>query len=347
MIQQKMRAAFMQDKGKITLDSVDVPEPLNHEVLIRLKAVGVCGSDVHLFCHGGIGDSRVIPPYMLGHEASGEVVAIGRDVKSLKVGDRVVMEPGIPCGNCEFCLSGRYNLCPEMKFWAAPPVQGVLCEYTKHKESFCYKIREAVKFDVASLAEPLSVGVYAAQRANVGPGKTVAILGAGPIGQTALQAVLGFGVTAVMVSDIIENRLKLARQLNAEITVNSKTDDIVVQSREFTGKKGFDVVIETSGSSQALSNAVNIAKNGATIVLIGSLQNVEPDIPIIKAVFKELRILGSYRYCNTYPIVVDILASNPNLKKLITHHFPLERVQEAFEFVRDHKDDCMKVIIDI
>ena len=347
MIPRKMKAAFMQEKGRITLDTIDVPEPAAQEVLIKLKAVGVCGSDVHLFSHGGIGDFQVTPPYMLGHEAAGEVVALGEGVDSFTVGDRIVMEPGIPCGRCEFCLSGRYNLCPEMKFWAAPPVQGVLCEYTTHKAAFCYKIKGAVDFDVASLAEPLSVGVYATQRAHVGPGKTVAIIGMGPIGQTALQAVLSFGATSVMVSDIVENRLKLARQLHAQMGVNSTTDNLTARAREFTAEKGFDVVIETSGASRSLSDAVTIAKNGATIVLIGSLQKVEPDIPIIKAVFKELQILGSYRYCNTYPVVMDILASNPNFKRLISHSFPLEKTQQAFEFARDHKDECMKVVIDI
>jgi L-iditol 2-dehydrogenase len=135
--------------------------------------------------------------------------------------------------------------------------------------------------------------------------------------------------------------------LHAQAAVNSKSADLVAQSRDFTSKRGFDVVIETSGSPRALSDAINISKNGGTIVLIGSLQNVEPDIPIISAVFKELQILGSYRYCNTYPIVVDILAANQNLRKLISHHFSLENTQQAFEFARDHKNDCMKVIIDI
>jgi L-iditol 2-dehydrogenase len=347
MSANRMRAAYMQEKGRITVETADVPAPAAHEVLIRLKAVGVCGSDVHLFSHGGIGDFKVTPPYMLGHEAAGEVAALGTGVDSLQVGDRIVMEPGVPCGSCEFCLSGRYNLCPEMKFWAAPPVQGVLCEYTAHPAAFCFKIKDSVGFDVGSLAEPLSVGVYAAQRAGVGPGKTVAILGMGPIGQTALQAVLGFGATAVMVSDIVESRLELARQLRAQLAVNGGTGDLAARGSAFTSAKGFDIIIETSGSPRAFSDAVNIAKNGATIVLIGSLQKLEPDVPMIKAVFKELRILGSYRYCNMYPIVVDILASNPSLKRLITHHFPLEKVQQAFEFVRDHKDDCMKVIIDI
>jgi L-iditol 2-dehydrogenase len=284
---------------------------------------------------------------MLGHEAAGEIVALGTDVDSFKVGDRVVMEPGIPCGNCDFCLSGRYNLCPDMKFWAAPPVQGILCEYTTHKAAFCFKIKGSVGFDVASLAEPLSVGVFAAQRANVGPGKTVAIIGMGPIGQTALQAVLGYGATSVMVSDIVGTRLKLALQLNASMAVNSATDNLPILGSGFTGGKGFDVVIETSGAPRALSDAITVAKNGGTIILIGSLQKVEPDIPILKAVFKELRIMGSYRYCNMYPIVVDILASNPNLKSLITHHYPLEKTQQAFEFARDHKEECMKVVIDI
>jgi L-iditol 2-dehydrogenase len=347
MIPRKMRAAYMQEEGRIELDTTDVPEVFDQQVLVRVRAVGICASDVHSFSHGVTGEDKMPLPYILGHEASGEIVATGKLVKALKTGDRVVMEPGVPCGRCEFCRSGRYNLCKEIRFWASPPVNGVLCEYTAHEAAYCYKIKGDIAFDVASLAEPLSVGVYAAQRAKVAPGKTVAILGMGPIGQTALQAVQGFGATAVMVSDVVENRLKLARQLGAQMAVNSGTDDVEALGGAFTGGEGFDVVVEASGSAQALSDAVNIAKNGATIVLIGNLRKVESDFPIVKAVFKELQILGSYRYCNTFPTVVDILAANPNMARLITHHFQLEECQRAFEFARDNKADCMKVVVEI
>ena len=320
---------------------------MDRQVLIRLRAVGICGSDVHLFFHDVTGNLRTSLPYVLGHEASGEIVATGKLVKALKIGDRVVIEPGVPCGSCEFCRLGRYNLCESIKFLGSPPVPGVLREYVAHEAAFCHKIKGDISFDVASLAEPLSVGVYAAQRARVGPGKTVAILGMGPIGQTALQAVRGFGATAVMVADIVDNRLKLARQLGAQKVVNSGTDNVEALGNEFSEQKGFDVVIEASGAAQALSNAVNIAKNGATIVLVGNLRKVEPDFPIVRAVFKELQILGSYRYCNTFPTVIDMLAASPNMERLITHHFQLEECQRALEIVRDNKADCMKVVVEV
>jgi len=145
----------------------------------------------------------------------------------------------------------------------------------------------------------------------------------------------------------VESRLRLAKELNASAVVKVGEDDMRQICRKFTGSKGFDIIIETSGAPASLSNAIAVAKNGGTIVLIGSLERVEPDLPIIDAVFKELNILGSYRYCNMYPVVVDVLESNLNLRRLITHHYPIEKSQEAFEFVRDHKEECMKVVIEI
>jgi len=342
-----MRAAFLTAKGRIEMRTMDIPSFADDEVLIRVRAEGVCGSDVQLFSKGAIGDFQVQFPYLLGHEAAGEVVATGKDVQSLHEGDRVTMEPGVPCGRCDQCRAGRYNLCNEMSFWAAPPVPGVLCEYVAHKAGFCFKVPQSVSWEVASLAEPLSVGVYAAKRAQVSPGKTVAILGMGPIGQLALRAALRFGADTVLASDVVDNRLELAKQMGAAEAVNRAQGDIMESCRRLTANRGFDVIIETSGAPQSLTDATDMARKGGTIVLIGSMEKLPANFPIIHVIHRELTVLGSYRYRNMYPTSVGILERDNKVGGLISHRFDFDHTQDAFEMARDHKDECMKVVIDL
>jgi L-iditol 2-dehydrogenase len=346
-IPKTMKAAYMQGVGNITVEETSVPVPGDDELLIRVKAVGICGSDVHLFAHGSLGPYVVHPPYILGHEASGEVAAVGKNVESFKPGDKIAMEPGVPCGKCEHCRSGAYNLCLEVVFWAAPPVPGVLAEYITHKAEFCFPIASSVPFATASLAEPLSVGVYAAQRAVAGPGKTVAVLGLGPIGQITLQALKSFGVTELFGSDVLDNRVQTASNLGCKSAINSGKSDIHEEAQKFNRGKGFDIVIETAGAIPTLKQAVHLSKNGGMIVLVGNPPEEEPAFPIMEVVQREITITGSFRYANTYPTVVDILASNKNLPALISHKFPLSKTQEAFELVRDRRNECMKVVVEI
>lgn len=348
MIPKTMKAAMMQGVNTITIAELPVPKPARDEVLIQIKAVGVCGSDVHLFAHGGIGPYIVHPPYILGHEASGQVVEVGSEVKDLKPGDRITMEPGVPCGQCEHCKSGKYNLCPRVIFWAAPPVPGVLAEYVTHKASYCYKIPDHVPYDVASMAEPLAVGIYAAKRGQAAPGKTVAILGMGPIGQTVLQSVLAYGARNIIVSDIVASRLEVACKFGARTAVNATQEDIKQVVAKLTDGMGVDLVVESSGSARGAVDAVAITKNGGTIVAVGNPPDADVPYPLLDLVSRELTLLGSFRYANIYPIAVDVLSTNTeNFRELISHHYPLERTQAAFEMVRDHKNECMKVVVEV
>ena len=348
MIPDKMKAAVMSKIRRIDIMEMDVPSYLEDEVLIRLRAVGVCGSDVHLFANGQIGRFIVKPPYILGHEAAGEVVAIGKDVNNLKVGDQIVMEPGIPCRRCEYCKSGRYNLCSQMKFWASPPTQGVLCEYTTHKADFCYKIADSISFEVATLAEPLSVGVHACRRGGIEPGKRVAILGMGPIGQTILLAAISFGATDILVSDVIDKRLDIARSLGAKEAINCSELKYKQHMIDFTQGERFDIVVDAAGAVQTALDAVDICKNGGTILMVGSTVQPKIEFPIIRIMQKELSILGSFRYTNTYSTVLNILLSQKALlEKLISHRFTLDQSQEAFDFALQNRHECMKVVINI
>ncbi|MGQ9472534.1 MAG: NAD(P)-dependent alcohol dehydrogenase [Candidatus Caldatribacteriaceae bacterium] len=345
---EKMKAAVMKDIGKVEIEELPIPIPKEDQVLIRIKSVGVCGSDVHYFVEGRIGGYVVNPPFILGHECSGEVVEVGKGVRNLRPGDRVTMEPGIPCGKCEFCRSGRYNLCPEVVFWATPPVDGVFCEYIAHPASFTYPIAPAVSFEEAALVEPLSVGFYAVRRSQVEPGQRALILGSGPIGLVTLEVLLARGVSEVMAVDVSPLRLKKAKELGARYVVNAKEEDLLGQVMDLTQGKGMDVVFETAGSVVTTQMTVELALKGGKVILIGLPSVSRVDFDVIKVIDKELDVLGIFRYANTYKGCVDLLNSGKvNLGSLITHCFPLEKTQEALWFAHEHKMDAIKVVVNV
>lgn len=345
---ERMKAAVMKGIGTVEIEELPIPVPKSEEVLIRIKSVGVCGSDVHYFAEGKIGDYVVKPPFILGHECSGEVVEVGSQVKSLRPGDRVTMEPGIPCGKCSFCRSGRYNLCPYVIFWATPPVDGTFCEYVTHPANFTYPIAETVSFEEAALVEPLSVGFYAARRAQVEPGQIALILGSGPIGLVTLEVLGARGVTEIVAVDISALRLKKAQELGAQYTINAQEEDVKERVFEITKGKGVDVVFETAGSVVTTQMTVELVRKGGKVVLIGLPSVARVDFDVIKVIDKELDVLGIFRYANTYKGCVDLLnAGKVDLGTLITHRFSLEETQEALRFAHEHKMDAIKVVVNV
>jgi len=290
----------------------------------------------------------VKPPFVLGHECSGEVVEVGKRVKHLRPGDRVTMEPGIPCGKCEFCRSGRYNLCPEVVFWATPPIDGTFGEYVTHPANFTYPIASSVSFEEAALVEPLSVGFYAARRAQVEPGQVALILGSGPIGLVTLEVLLARGVTEVIAVDVVPLRLEKAAELGARYVVNAKDQDVREKVMEITGGRGVDVVFETAGSVVTTQMTVEMVRKGGKVVLIGLPSVPRVDFDVIKVIDKELDVLGIFRYANTYKGCVDLLnAGKVDLATLITHRFPLEKTQEALQFAHEHKMEAIKVVVNV
>ena len=215
-----MRASVLNGIGDLTVEERPVPTPGSGEVLVRIGSVGVCGSDIHYYDHGRIGPYVVERPLVLGHEAGGEVVRLGPDVTRLEQGQRVSIEPGVPCRSCAQCLGGRYNLCPDVRFFATPPYDGAFCEYVVMPESFVHPVPDSVSDDAAGLIEPLSVGIWACRRGQVAPGSHVLITGAGPIGLVCLQAALAYGAADVVVSDVNAHRLALATKLGATSVVD-------------------------------------------------------------------------------------------------------------------------------
>ncbi|RLE14520.1 NAD(P)-dependent alcohol dehydrogenase, partial [Candidatus Aerophobetes bacterium] len=211
----KITAMYLEKPGKIISRKIDMPEIKKDEVLVKIKAVGVCGSDVHYYDKGKIGSFIVKRPLILGHECSGEIVEVGEEVKNLQIGDKVALEPGIPCRRCIYCKTGRYNLCPEIRFMATPPVNGAFVEYVAHPADFVFKLPENVSYEEATLFEPLAVGLYSVVRAKVGFGGKILILGAGPIGLSTLQAAINIGGGRITVADIYDFRLEKAKELGA------------------------------------------------------------------------------------------------------------------------------------
>jgi len=343
----KMKAAFLYKPGDIRIQEIDIPKPKDDEALIRIKAVGVCGSDVHYYKFGRIGDFIVKDPLILGHECAGEVVEVGKNVKKIKPGDRVSIEAGVPCRKCEYCKQGRYNLCADVTFMATPPFHGAFCEYVAHPEDFLFKLPDNMAFEEGAMIEPLAVGVYAAERGNINIRNTVAIIGSGPIGLMTLQAAKARGATDIIISDLQPFRLELAKKLGATLTINKNEEDPVQKILEYTNG-GADVVMDAVGLPETISQSIKIARLGAIIVWIGMPTVDQIPIRAVEAICKDVDIRGIFRYANAYPPSIRLVSSGKiDVKSMITTSFTLDQVQEALEYPGKHPESCIKVIVEI
>lgn len=342
-----MKAAVLHAVHDLRVEELPVPEVSpERDVLVRLRSVGICGSDVHFFERGGIGKYPLTAPTTMGHEAAGEVVEVLDEACGLKVGDRVAVEPGYPCRRCEFCRSGRYNLCRRMTFLAAPPVHGAFAEYLAWPSDFLYPLPEALALDEGAMIEPLAVGMWAATRGGVRPGDTVAVLGAGPIGLTTLQATLAHGATRVIVSDLVPMRRELAERLGATDLIDAADPDAEARIMELTGGRGVDVAFECAGAIPALQMALRIARNGGTAQIVGMPAEQHPEIPLYELINREVDLRALFRYAGCYPPAIALVgAGRVDVASLITHHFTLAETPEAMVFVRDHRDEVIKAII--
>ncbi len=265
----KMKVAVMLGIGKMGFEERDIPKVKENEVLVKLEYVGIYGSDLHYYETGAIGDYVVEPPFVLGHEPGGTVVEVGKNVKNLKVGDRVALEPGKTCGHCEFCKTGRYNLCPDVVFFATPPVDGVFQEYVAHEADLCFKLPDNVSTLEGALIEPLAVGFHAAIQGDAHLGQRAVVMGAGCIGLVSMMALKARGVSEVYVVDIMEKRLDKALELGATGVINGAKEDVLEKVNELTDGAGMDLVIETAGTEITTRQAIHMAKKGSNIVLVG------------------------------------------------------------------------------
>lgn len=344
----KMKVAVMTDVAKIEMTEREIPRPGEGEVLVRVEYVGVCGSDLHYYENGGIGPNIVKPPFVLGHEAGGTVVEVGSGVSHLQVGDRVALEPGKTCGHCEFCKTGRYNLCPDVIFFATPPVDGVFQEYVAHEADLCFKIPDNMDTMEAALIEPLSVGFHTARQGGAQLGMTAVVTGAGCIGLVSMMALKAMGVTKIIAVDVMKKRLNKALELAATDVVNGREQDTVEEILKLTNGMGPDLVIETAGTEITTRQAIQFCKKGGTIVLVGYSATGEMTLPMSTALDKELTFKTVFRYRHIYPLAIEAVSSGSvNLKGIVTDVFPLDDIQNAMDQSVKNKADIVKSVIKV
>lgn len=343
-----MKVAVMTDIGKIGYERRPVPEPQDDEVLVKLEYVGICGSDLHYYESGAIGGYVVKPPFVLGHEPGGIVVKTGKNVRGLKAGDKVALEPGKTCGHCEFCRQGKYNLCPDVVFFATPPVDGVFAEYVAHKADLCFKLPENVSTMEGALIEPLAVGFHAAMQGGARFGQRALVFGAGCIGLVSLLALKALGVSEVYVVDVVASRLQKAEQLGASAVVNGAEEDVAARLAELTGGEGIDLAIETSGSETAANQAIGAAKKGSVIVFVGYGRTGRTTLSMSLALDKELTFKTVFRYRHIYPLAIRAVAEGRvNLKGVVSHVFGFDELQRAMDLSVSDKERIVKAVVKI
>ena len=344
----KMKVAVMTALNKMEFIERDIPAPGPDEVLVKLEYVGICGSDIHYYETGRIGDYIVQPPFVLGHEPGGVVVETGAHVQHLKAGDRVALEPGKTCGRCGFCREGKYNLCPDVVFFATPPVDGVFQEYVAHEAALCFKLPDTVSTLEGALIEPLAVGFHAANQGGAHAGQTAAVFGAGCIGIMSMMALKACGVSRVYQIDVMPRRLDKAAELGASVSINSKEQDPVEAIRNLTCGRGCDLVIDTSGVEAATHQAVHLLRKGGVLVMVGYGKTGMVNFPMSLAMDKELRIETVFRYRHIYPMAIDaVAAGRVNLKGIVTNIFAFDDIQNAMDKSVADKANIVKSVVRI
>jgi L-iditol 2-dehydrogenase len=338
-----MRSAVLAAVGQIALIDAPVPTPGPGQVLVRLRAVGICGSDVHYYADGRIGDAVAPLPFVLGHEPAGEVVALGAGVRGLAEGQRVALEPALSCGHCAMCLTGRPNCCPAVRFLGSPPVPGVYEEYHVLAAHQCVPIPDSVTFEAAAALEPMAVGLHAVNMARLRPGDRVAIMGCGPVGVLTAMAARVAGASFIAMTDPHPARRAMAATLDADLVVDP-TAEGALDTLRATGE--FDITFEAAGVQDAVDDATLLVRSGGTAVIIG--------IPAVDRIAlwahplrrKELNIIMSRRANFELEPCIRLMAQGMlDPGKIITHRFPLARLAEGMDLVRHYQDGVMKAMI--
>jgi L-iditol 2-dehydrogenase len=344
-----MRAAVLTGLKQFEIRQVPDPECIrDSDVLIRISTVGVCGSDIHYYTSGRIGSQVVEFPFIIGHEAAGTVERTGSSVTRVKPGQRIAIDPAVSCGHCDQCRAGRENTCRELLFLGCPKqLDGCLCEYIVLHEQCCFPIAESMTFEQATLAEPLSIGVYAVEKSMLPANASVAILGAGPIGMSVFHVLRTQDVGHVYITDKIEERLAYARQLDPRWSGNPDRTD-VVHAVSTLEPLMLDVVYECSGNEEAISQAIQLLKPGGKLVLVGITDTDSISFPIHELRRKEITITNVRRQVHCMQRAVDLLARRRvNLDPMATHRFCLEETSQAFDVVANYRDGVMKAIISL
>ncbi len=330
MLPLSNKAAVLYGIGDLRIEDRPVPVPGPHQVLVEVASVGICGSDVHYYEHGRIGDYVVRAPMVLGHEASGVIIGRGDLARHNELGQRVALEPGVPCGSCRECRTGHYNLCRDVVFFATPPVDGALCRYVTIHEDFAFELPDHVSDDAGALCEPLSVALWACRKAGITVGARVAIAGAGPIGAAVTLVARSAGATEVIVSDPVAARRARLLKIGATAVVDTSTSSLAEAAADA------DVFVDCSGSPAAILDGIRCVRPAGAAVLVGMCPSSEVPFPIAAVQNREIRLTGTFRYANTYPEAIALISSGAiDLEALVDARFSLESSEKALTAARD------------
>ena len=336
----KNQAAVLYAPYDIRIEERPVPRPGPGEVLVEITAVGVCGSDVHYYEHGRIGSYVVRQPLILGHESAGMIMAVGEGVSNSRIGERVAIEPGIPDGTCQQCRTGHYNLCPNVRFFGTPPIDGAFTNYVTVPGSFAYTLPASMSDEEGALIEPLSVGVWACRKAQLQGADHILVTGAGPIGLLAMKVALALGATAITMTDVSPQRLEMASKLGATRTVN-----VAQQSLAEVGVEA-DVLLECSGNQKALMDGIRFLRPAGKAVAVGMNPGEEVSIPMSFLQNREITLTGTFRYANTYADAIELVATGHiDLKPIITGHYTLVETEQALQATRNDPANIKSVVV--
>ncbi len=342
----RMKVCVLTGKQKLEWVERDIPQPAAGELQIKLEYVGICGSDLHFYQEGQLANWTLDGPLALGHEPGGIVTAIGEGVTGFEIGDKVSIEPAVPCGKCEECRKGLYNLCTDIKMLAIPHERdGVNAEYCVHDATMCYKLPENVSTLEGAMIEPLAVGIHGTELSDARVGETAIVLGSGCIGLCTVMALKARGVSEIYVADVMDKRLEMAMEVGATRVFNSRTESIEEFAKTLPGG-GADQVYECAGNRITTLQTCRLIKRGGKVTLTGVSPEpvLELDIATLNAM--EGTIYSVYRYRNLWPKAIAAVASGAiPVKKIVSHEFPFEECIEAIDYSLNHKDEVIKGVI--
>ena len=334
------RKAYLNKEHHFAVRSEEMPAVNDNEVLVHIMVNGICGSDVHFFKEGRLGNYVVDEPYVPGHECSGIIEQVGKNVANVAVGDHVVIEPGMPCGHCPLCRSGRYNQCPQVIFLSVPGINGTFCDYIAVRSDAVHRMPSGMSFKAAALAEPAAVGIHAVNRCGNVTGKTGVIFGAGPIGLMTAQAFKAAGGAKTCLLDINQNRLKMAGSFQIDELI-----DLTRVSADDLSDLG-ECVFETAGSPAATKMLFAAARSAGSVVQVGWPAGNIVDLDIALFIEKELDYKSVNRYANTFPTAIQYLADGRiKADQMITKEYAFGEIEEAFHYTASHPDETIKTIV--